>query len=71
MANPGKEYAVHLPDGGRVGLDLRHATGKLTAKWLDIARSRWAKDQTLRGGGTVALIPPGKGHWAVWIARGH
>ena len=69
LANPGNEYAVYFPNGGRVGLDLRHATGKLTAKWLDIARSRWTKDQTLRGGGTVTLSPQAKGHWAVWISR--
>jgi len=68
-ANPGSEYAVYFPDGGRVDLDLSRATGKLTARWLDIARSRWAKDQTLRGGGKVALTPPGKGHWAVRIAK--
>ena len=68
LANPGKEYAVYFPNGGQVGLHLSHAAGKLTAKWLDIAQSRWAKDQTLRGGGKVTLTPPGKGHWAVWIA---
>ena len=69
LANPGKEYAVYFPSGGQVGLDLSHATGKLTAKWLDIARSRWTRNDTLQGGGTVALSPQAEGHWVVWISR--
>lgn len=66
-ANPGKEYAVYFPSGAEVDIDLAAAQGRLNAKWLDIAQSRWAKEETLEGGSTVALTPPGKGHWVVLI----
>ncbi len=68
-ANPGKEYAIYFPDGGSVDLDLSHASGELKAKWLDIASSQWAKEETLKGGGTVTLSPPKAGHWAALIGQ--
>jgi hypothetical protein len=70
LANPGKEYAVYFPDGGRVHVDLGHTTGLLNGRWLDIARSRWAKERRMiRGGGKVFLIAPGNGHWVLWIVK--
>lgn len=68
LANPGKEYAVYFPNGGSVALDLSRAKGNLKAKWLDIDGRGWAKEDTLKGGGTVTLLSPGTGHWAVWIS---
>ncbi|MBL7187773.1 MAG: DUF5060 domain-containing protein [Phycisphaerae bacterium] len=67
IANPGKEYAVYFPNGDPVALDLSAVQGRMKAGWLDIAQSQWAKEETLEGGGTVTLSPPGTGHWAVWI----
>lgn len=66
-AIPGKEYAVYFPNGDAVDIDLSAVEGSLKARWLDIAESIWAKDETVKGGGKVALSPPGKGHWAVLI----
>ena len=66
-ANPGKEYAVYFSNGAEVDIDLVAAQGRLIAKWLDIAKNRWAKEETLEGGNIVALTPPGKGHWVVLI----
>jgi len=69
LANPGKEYAVYFPNGGSVTLDLRAAKGPFSARWLAIPRSQWTKEETLNGGSTATLTPPGKGHWAVLIRR--
>jgi len=69
LANPGTEYAVYFPDGGPVTLDLRAAQGPFSARWLAIPRSQWTKEETLNGGSTATLTPPGKGHWAVLIRR--
>ena len=66
-ANPGREYAVYFPNGEPARLDLRVAKGSLKARWLDIGQSRWARQETVSGGGVVTLSPPGKGHWAVLI----
>ena len=68
-ANPGKEYAVYFPNGEPADIDLSHAHGNLTARWLDIPGSRWVQEETLEGGGTVTLSPPGTDHWAVHIAQ--
>ena len=64
---PRRQYAVYFPNGGSVDLDLSEAAGQYVMKWIDIAQSRWAREETLEGGGTVTLSSPGTGHWAVWI----
>jgi hypothetical protein len=69
IANPGKEYAIYFPNGGAVSLDLSGCSGDLRARWIDIPKSQWTKEEALEGGGTVALAPPGTGHWAVLISR--
>jgi hypothetical protein len=69
IANPGAEYALYFPNGEPTDLDLSHAEGAMKAKWLDIAHSRWEREETLECGTTVRLSPPGSGHWAVWISR--
>jgi hypothetical protein len=69
LANPGKRYAVYFPNGGSVALDLSRAKENLKAKWLDIDGRGWVKEETLKGGGTITLSPPGTGHWAVQIRR--
>lgn len=65
---PRKQYAVYFPNGGSVDLDLSKAKGQYVLKWLDIAQSRWAREETLEGGGTATLAPPGAGHWAAQIS---
>ena len=65
---PRKQYAVYFPDGGSVDMDMLERTGQFTLKWLDIARSRWAGEKIVDGGGTVTLSSPGKGHWVVLLS---
>ena len=67
IVHPGREYAVYFPDGGNVSLDLNAAKGTLKARWLDIAKREWAKEETFNGGQVVNLATPGEGHWAVLI----
>jgi hypothetical protein len=69
IANPGKEYAVYFPNGAPVELDLRAATAPCRARWLDISRNQWSKEETLNGRSTATLTAPGEGHWAVLIQR--
>ena len=69
IANPGREYAVYFPNGAPARLDLRAAKGHIKARWLDIDRSRWGREETLRGGVVATLSPPGKGHWAVLLVK--
>jgi hypothetical protein len=69
IANPGEQYAVYFPNGEPVDIDLSAAQGSLKAVWLDIAQSRWTKEERLKGGDIVTISPPGRGHWAVLISR--
>jgi len=69
LANPGKKYAVYFPDGGEVKLDISDVKGELKVRWLNIAHSRWSKEETLKGGGMVALTPPGTRQWAVLLTK--
>ena len=69
IANPGREYAVYFPNGQPVKLDLRAAKGSFSARWLAIPRNQWTREETLNGGSSATLTPPGKGHWAVLIRR--
>jgi hypothetical protein len=69
FAEMGNQYAVYFPNGGRVKLDLSAAKGTLQLRWLDIDRNTWQEAQTVRGGGTLELNTPGKGHWAALILR--
>ncbi|MBD3182491.1 hypothetical protein GF312_09380 [Candidatus Poribacteria bacterium] len=68
-SNPGIEYAVFFPNGEPVDINLKDAEGNIKARWLDIAKSQWAKDEILPGGKVVTLTPPGKGYWAVLMNR--
>jgi len=65
----GEEYAVYLPDGGQVGLDLRQATGRFEGKWLDLDGGRWAGRFEAPGGTVVSLKPPGDGQWVALLRR--
>jgi hypothetical protein len=61
----GKQYAVYLTRGGKVGLDLRDIQGRFVMKWLDIAKSQWFGEQDISGGDIIEIEAPGEGHWIV------
>jgi hypothetical protein len=48
LAEPGKEYLVYLPEGGKVTVDLSAASGMLAIEWMHPA------DGTIRREGAVA-----------------
>ncbi|NLW49247.1 MAG: hypothetical protein GXY85_00190 [Candidatus Brocadiaceae bacterium] len=65
----GEQYAVYFPDGGRVGLDLRRATGRFECRWLAVDGSRWAGTREVSGGDVVPLAPPASGQWVALLCR--
>jgi hypothetical protein len=67
LAEPGRQYAVYFPDGGRVKLDVSEARGTLQVHWLHVGRSAWQEPQTVSAAGTLELKTPGKGHWAALV----
>jgi len=66
-ANIGKEYAIYFPNGEPVTIDLSHSPGKLIAKWLNISKSKWHKEECVSG--KTRLVPPNKEEWAVVIVK--
>ena len=64
---PGRQYAVSLPNGKGVGLDLSEADGRFSLRWLDVAASEWREGGAAEGGGTLALQAPGPGRWVALL----
>lgn len=67
---PGRQYAVYLPAGGSVRLDLSDADGPFTAKWLDISNSRWRTAERRPSRRAATLDAPSDGHWVVLLTKG-
>lgn len=65
LAEPAKQYAVFFcGDGDRsVALDLSHAAGNLRCRWLDVAQTRWVRDEMTVSGNECPLRAPGPGQW--------
>jgi hypothetical protein len=57
LADPGNEYLVYLPSGGRVTVDLSAAKGELAVEWFDPANDQVTRG-TVRGGSPAELTAP-------------
>lgn len=68
-AKPGEAYLLYFTDGGRVGLDLRHASGPGRLKWIDIGHGNWGGQERLPGGRVATIRAPGKGGWVAAITQ--
>ncbi len=64
---PGVQYAIYLPRGGDVELDVSGAPGKLRLRWLNIAKTQWQKPVSVQGGGRLDLTAPGDGAWVALV----
>jgi hypothetical protein len=71
LANPGKEYLVYLPDGGKVSVDLSAVSGPLAVEWFSPTTGETVPDITLDGGATRHLGAPfgGDAVLYVWSVR--
>ncbi|MFO8015318.1 MAG: hypothetical protein R6X20_18705 [Phycisphaerae bacterium] len=68
LTDPGRQYAVYFPRGGKVTLDASAAGGAaLSLRWYDIDGGRWRKGQEVTAVGPLVLQAPGKGQWAAVI----
>ncbi len=71
IANPGRAYAVYFPNGGSVDIDLRNGGNANpqsgTARWLNIANSKWVQEMEILFSESVTLSAPTKAHWVVLI----
>ncbi|MBN1362065.1 MAG: hypothetical protein JW993_15835 [Sedimentisphaerales bacterium] len=67
FAQPGTEYAVYFPNGGKVTLDVGAMGKPVTVQWLDIMQSKWSKPKPVGATGRLTLECPSQGYWAVLV----
>jgi hypothetical protein len=56
---------------GDVTLDVSSLEASLELRWLNIDNAIWQYSQQMDNEGSLALQPPGDGHWVVVISRFH
>ncbi|TWU62576.1 hypothetical protein V7x_43110 [Crateriforma conspicua] len=66
-SNKRTAYAVYLPAGGEVQLDLSGAEGPLTAHWINIDTGEFGPRQPTAAGGLQTLTASDRSNWAVAI----
>ncbi len=67
LHKPGDTYALFLPRGGQVTIEVGGGPG-WTVRWLDIAASQWRDEQAQQSSsGRLTLTAPGAGYWAVVV----
>jgi hypothetical protein len=69
LANPGKEYAIYFPDGGKVRLDAKALIGEADVRWYDIDVGKWSVSHRVQGGAVMDLTAPRPGPWAALVTR--
>jgi len=67
-ARPGREYAIYLPAGGAVTLDLSALEGEATLTWLEVLERRWSAPRAVTGGAPLSLDTPEPGHWIALVS---
>ncbi len=67
FADPGTEYAVYFPDGGKVTLKVSPTEKPVTVRWLNVMESTWMEQKTLQTDGSVSLECPSKDYWVALV----
>jgi len=70
LADPGRQYAVYLPAGGSVRLDLAGCAGEVELRWLDVDAARWSGPTQRRSVQRTGLDAPGPGQWIAVLTAG-
>lgn len=60
-------YALFLPDGGKVGVDLTSEAGEWRLEWINIETGQWGSNEPVQGGVVLFIESPGGGPWAAAI----
>ena len=59
LANPGQEYVIYLPAGGKVTVDLSAASTEMTIEWIDPVTGQSVEGaRSQPGGGSQELASP-------------
>ncbi|HKJ67266.1 MAG TPA: DUF5060 domain-containing protein [bacterium] len=67
-ANPGEEYVLYDEDGGKVQVDLSHASGTLRFQWYDPGNGESQESNSVNGGTIQTFTTPTSGEdWVLHI----
>jgi len=69
MAQPGKAYLAYNTLGGPVTLNLSGSLGSLPARWINPRDGSESALFTVQLGGSVLMMPPFSGDWALYIGE--
>ncbi len=58
LANPGQEYLVYLPEGGKVAVDLSEKTNQYSVEWFDPTSNKTQMGKRIDGGAKRTLKSP-------------
>ena len=67
LAEPGRQYAVYLPEGGNVALELE--PGMYHVRWYDCRTGAFSDLPEVTGPDWAAPAAPGEGDWALLLLR--
>jgi hypothetical protein len=67
LAEPGKLYAVYLPHGGNMSVDLSLAKGPLTAQWFNPRDGRTGAPFKVENGKSFAFQAPDARDWVLQL----
>jgi hypothetical protein len=70
LADPGWEYLVYLPDGGRVVVDLSGASGTFHVEWTSLAEGTTTMGDPIAGGAKRTFVAPARGDAVLYLRRG-
>jgi hypothetical protein len=69
LADPGREYLVYLPDGGRVVVDLSGASRMFHVEWTSLAEGKTTMGDPISGGTARTFVSPARGDAVLYLRR--
>lgn len=69
LANPGVEYLVYLPDGGKVTVDLSGEPGPFAVEWFNPRAGTATDGGTSAGGGKMEFAVPFDGDGVLYLHK--
>ena len=69
LADPGEDYLVYLPQGGKARVDLTAATGSLSVEWIHCRSGMATKAGATAGGAWKEFMAPQDGDAVLYLVR--
>jgi hypothetical protein len=67
LADPGKEYLVYLPEGGKASVDLSAASGSISVEWFNPRSRETARGEGASGGAERTFQAPFGGDAVLYL----